>query len=87
MKIECKNCGHWLVEVHCQDRPTPHLKCVCRKCGAVWLEKEDNLFEDEGEDLVAKAVVIPLFGPEPVRAPRPFQVEPPLVLRSRLHVV
>ena len=43
MKIDCKNCGHWLVEIHCPKRASLHLKCICRKCGAVWLEKDDRL--------------------------------------------
>lgn len=46
MKIECKKCGHWLVEVYCPEKPMPHLKCTCRRCGAVWVEKENNLFKD-----------------------------------------
>jgi glycine cleavage system H lipoate-binding protein len=41
MKIDCKNCGHWLVEIHCPKSSSLHLKCICRKCGTVWLEKDD----------------------------------------------
>ncbi len=49
MKLDCKNCGamcgHWLV-VEVQDQessPTPHYKCICQKCGAIWLVDHNPL--------------------------------------------
>jgi len=86
MKIECKKCGHWLVEVYCQDRPEPHLKCICRQCGTAWLE-EDRLFTDGSASPRQGAVLIPLFGPTAGQTPRPSEVEPPMVRRRRMYVV
>jgi glycine cleavage system H lipoate-binding protein len=42
MKLDCQNCGamvgHWLVvEVPGQQGGESRFKCICQKCGAVWL--------------------------------------------------
>lgn len=39
MKIACKDCGPWWMEIGYQER-TKDYKCICRKCGAFWFEEE-----------------------------------------------
>ncbi len=47
MKIDCKNCGPWFMEV-CYHETTKDYKCICRKCGEFWFE-EEYPFKEAGQ--------------------------------------
>lgn len=51
MEIVCKKCGHWRIEIFYHDRTKPHCKCICRKCGEIWLIEKHNFFKEGMPDM------------------------------------